>query len=90
MSLMNSSEDLSGLGRPDLVYKAKLAEQAERCAFADLVHFFFFNRELLRMAGKGFGDRVIVLPKCVACGRRRKRARPSRTTCIVTRRRLNI
>ena len=42
MSLMNSSEDLSGLGRPDLVYKAKLAEQAERCAFADLVHSFFF------------------------------------------------
>jgi hypothetical protein len=31
MSLMNVAEDLAGLSRPDLVYKAKLAEQAERC-----------------------------------------------------------
>lgn len=30
MSLMNVIEDLSGLSRADLVYKAKLAEQAER------------------------------------------------------------
>lgn len=30
MSLMNVAEDLSGLSRADLVYKAKLAEQAER------------------------------------------------------------
>jgi hypothetical protein len=30
MSLMNVSEDLSPLSRADLVYKAKLAEQAER------------------------------------------------------------
>ena len=30
MSLMNLAEDLSGLSRADLVYKAKLAEQAER------------------------------------------------------------
>jgi hypothetical protein len=31
MSLMNVAEDLSGLSRAELVYKAKLAEQAERC-----------------------------------------------------------
>lgn len=31
MSLMNVPEDLSGMSRTDLVYKAKLAEQAERC-----------------------------------------------------------
>jgi hypothetical protein len=30
MSLMNVAEDLSGLSRAELVYKAKLAEQAER------------------------------------------------------------
>jgi hypothetical protein len=28
MSLMNVAEDLSGLSRAELVYKAKLAEQA--------------------------------------------------------------
>ena len=27
----NFTEDLTGLSRADLVYKAKLAEQAERC-----------------------------------------------------------
>lgn len=30
MSLTLNNEDLSGLSRADLVYKAKLAEQAER------------------------------------------------------------
>jgi hypothetical protein len=29
---MSEKEDLSALKREDLVYKAKLAEQAERCA----------------------------------------------------------
>ena len=31
MSPMTAPEDLAGLSRADLVYKAKLAEQAERC-----------------------------------------------------------
>ena len=35
MSLMNVPEDLSGMSRTDLVYKAKLAEQAERLS---LIH----------------------------------------------------
>jgi hypothetical protein len=39
---MNVAEDLSGLSRAELVYKAKLAEQAERCVrAASRFHFGF-------------------------------------------------
>lgn len=69
MSLMNSSEDLSGLGRPDLVYKAKLAEQAERCAFADLVHFFFFlTGNCFAWRGKGSGTESLFCPNALPAG----------------------
>lgn len=43
MSLMNVAEDLSGLSRAELVYKAKLAEQAERCVRARSFPFRLFT-----------------------------------------------
>ena len=42
MSLTNVTEDLSGLSRAELVYKAKLAEQAERCVRPLLVSISAF------------------------------------------------
>ena len=40
----NFTEDLTGLSRADLVYKAKLAEQAERCAFRSPACSYHFRQ----------------------------------------------
>ena len=42
----NFTEDLTGLSRADLVYKAKLAEQAERCAFRSPACSYHFRQKL--------------------------------------------
>jgi hypothetical protein len=51
MSLMNVAEDLSGLSRAELVYKAKLAEQAERCVRAASRFHFGFSTVARPVAG---------------------------------------
>ena len=89
MSLMNVAEDLSGLSRAELVYKAKLAEQAERCVrAASRFHFGFSTvarrvreanrREPLRLARRGrtSSDRI-----WVRGNRARHRGRTERPAC---------
>lgn len=51
MSLTNVTEDLSGLSRAELVYKAKLAEQAERCVRPLLVSISAFPQSARPVAG---------------------------------------
>ena len=48
---MNVAEDLSGLSRAELVYKAKLAEQAERCVRAASRFHFGFSTVARPVAG---------------------------------------
>ena len=52
MSLMNVPEDLSGMSRTDLVYKAKLAEQAERCAFRSPACPYHFRQKLQKASSR--------------------------------------
>ena len=58
MSLMNVPEDLSGMSRTDLVYKAKLAEQAERC----VRHSHFGVCSLNKDAGRGWLFSALAYP----------------------------
>ena len=44
----NFTEDLTGLSRADLVYKAKLAEQAERCAFRSPACPYHFRQKFTK------------------------------------------
>ena len=59
MSLMNVPEDLSGMSRTDLVYKAKLAEQAERC----VRHSHFGVGSLNKDAGRGWLFFALAYPR---------------------------
>lgn len=48
----NFTEDLTGLSRADLVYKAKLAEQAERCAFRSPACPYHFRQKLQKASSR--------------------------------------
>ena len=48
----NFTEDLTGLSRADLVYKAKLAEQAERCAFRSPACSYHFRQKLQKASSR--------------------------------------